>query len=71
MFLQSRCASCEITCTSLFWVAIAIAVAIFFATTSPAFDRNESLALFLGSCVLIVVAILWYRWRRRQCAWRY
>lgn len=45
----------------LFWAAIALAVAMFFATAAPAFDRNESLALFLGGCVLIVATILWYR----------
>jgi hypothetical protein len=45
----------------LLWVAIAVAIAMFIATASAALDRNESLALFFGGCILIVVTILWYR----------
>ncbi len=42
-------------------VAVAIAVAMFLAAMSTAFDRRESLALVLGAAVLAVAATLWYR----------
>jgi hypothetical protein len=45
----------------ILWLAIAIALALFFATASVAFDRYESLGLILGGCALIVAASLWYR----------
>jgi len=44
---------------AIVWMAVVIAVAMVLATASPAFDRNESLALFLGACVLLVAAVLW------------
>jgi hypothetical protein len=43
------------------WSAGAIAVVMFFAAISPAFDRSESLALVLGAGLLTVVTTLWYR----------
>ena len=45
----------------IFWLAIAVAVAMCFAALSAAVDRNGALALIIGSGVLIVAAILWYR----------
>lgn len=49
------------TLKALLWSAIAIAIVMILATASASFDRNESLALFFGGCVLIVAATLWYR----------
>jgi hypothetical protein len=45
----------------IFWFAIAVAVAMCFAALSAAVDRNGALALIIGSGVLIVAAVLWYR----------
>lgn len=42
-------------------MAGAVAVVMFFAAISPAFDRKESLALVLGAGLLTVVTTLWYR----------
>jgi hypothetical protein len=45
----------------ILWVAVAIAVTMFFAASSTAFDRHESLALALGAAVVAIVTTLWYR----------
>jgi len=44
---------------TIVWLAAVISVSMMFATASPAFDRYESLALFLGACVLLIAAVLW------------
>ncbi len=49
------------TIKGVVWIAVAMAVAMIFAIASPSFDRNESLALFIGACAVLVVVILWYR----------
>jgi hypothetical protein len=45
----------------ILWAAVAIAVAMFLAAMSTAFDRHECLALVLGAAVVAVAATLWYR----------
>jgi hypothetical protein len=45
----------------ILWMAVAIAVAMFFTATSAAFHRQGSLGLVLGAAVLAVAITLWYR----------
>lgn len=45
----------------ILWVGIAIGVAMLIAAAAPVLDRDASRGLLLGGCVLLGLAIVWYR----------
>jgi hypothetical protein len=46
---------------ALFWLSIAVAIAMMFAAALRVSDSNFSLGLFSGAAVLIAVTAIWYR----------